>query len=342
MRILLIQTAFIGDVILATALLEKLHYHFPKAQLDLLVRKGNETLFDGHPFLNEVLIWDKKTDGAALGKYQNLWKLLKTIRRRCYSRVINLQRFGSTGFLTAFSGARATIGFDKNPFSKLFTHRIPHRIQPGVHEVNRNADLVQFFTDETVFRPKLYPPNRTLDYSRAVPYLCIAPTSVWSTKQFPESQWVAFVRALPPNLTVYLLGGPGDADACERIRQASSGELNLTIENLAGKLGLLESAALMRGAVLNYVNDSGPLHLCSAVNAPTCAVFCSTVPRFGFGPLADFSRIVEIGFLLYCRPCGLHGYKTCPEGHFRCALDIRVKQLLEVLEEREQRGEDRG
>ncbi|MCY7352490.1 MAG: glycosyltransferase family 9 protein [Cytophagaceae bacterium] len=327
MRILLIQTAFIGDAILATALLEKLHYHFPDAQLDLLVRKGNEMLFKGHPFLNNVLIWNKEK-----GKYRSLWTLLTTIRQRRYDRVINLQRYGSTGVLTAFSGAWETIGFDKNPFARFFTHRVVHRIQPGVHEVDRNTDLVRFFTDETVFRPRLYPPNRVPHQSTDGSYVCIAPTSVWFTKQFPESQWIAFINALPPNLTVYLLGGPGDVHACETIRQACIGQR--VVENRAGKLGLLESAALMRDAVLNYVNDSAPMHLCSAVNAPTCAVFCSTVPGFGYGPLADFARIVDIEEPLYCRPCGLHGHEACPEGHFRCALDIRIIQLLDVLKER--------
>jgi heptosyltransferase-2 len=333
MRILLIQTAFIGDAILATALLEKLHHHFPDAQLSLLVRRGNEELFAGHPFLHELLIWDKKR-----GKYRGLWQLLGLIRARRYDKVINLQRFGSTGFLTAFSGAKQTIGFDKNPFSRLFTHRVPHRIGPGVHEVDRNADLVRFFTDDTPFRPRLYPPR--LSFQPQTPYVCVAPTSVWATKQFPEDQWLELLRALPPNLTVYLLGGSGDSEACARlaigaaVRSRLDDALHHSVVNLTGTLSLPESAALMAGAVLNFVNDSAPLHLASAVNAPTCAVFCSTVPAFGFGPLADFSRVVEREEPLYCRPCGLHGHKKCPEGHFRCARDIRTAQLMAVLGER--------
>src|SRR5215467_2179438 len=111
-KFLVIQTAFIGDVVLATALLEKLHQHFPDAQIDMLVRKGNEALLAGHPFLHEVLIWDKKA-----GKYSSLLKLSREIRGRKYDKVINVQRFATTGFLTALSGAAQTIGFDKNPFS---------------------------------------------------------------------------------------------------------------------------------------------------------------------------------------------------------------------------------
>jgi heptosyltransferase-2 len=54
------------------------------------------------------------------------------------------------------------------------------------------------------------------------------------------------------------------------------------------------------------------------------AIFCSTVPYFGFGPLSDFSRVVETPEKLDCRPCGLHGYKACPQGHFKCAHTIPV------------------
>ena len=87
-KILIIQTAFIGDVVLATALLEKWHGFYPEDQIDFLVRKGNEGLLDNHPFLHEVLIWNKKEN-----KTKNLFQLLKKIRRTKYDKVINLQRF---------------------------------------------------------------------------------------------------------------------------------------------------------------------------------------------------------------------------------------------------------
>jgi heptosyltransferase-2 len=98
--------------------------------------------------------------------------------------------------------------------------------------------------------------------------------------------------------------------------------------NLAGSLSFLETAALMEKASMNYVNDSAPLHIASAMNAPVRAVFCSTVPRFGFYPVSDDARSIEISYPLYCRPCGLHGFKACPEGHFRCARDIDIQQML--------------
>src|SRR5580692_8430186 len=122
-KFLVIQTAFIGDVVLATALIEKLHAHFPEARIDLLVRKGNEALLAGHPFLHRVLVWDKQRS-----KLKNLYKMIRLIRREKYDKVINVQRFAATGVLTALSGAKETIGFDKNPLSRLFTYRMPHII----------------------------------------------------------------------------------------------------------------------------------------------------------------------------------------------------------------------
>lgn len=330
-RFLIIQTAFIGDVILATALLEQLHRLYPDARLDMLVRKGNEGLLVNHPFLNEVLIWHKQGT-----KYRDLARLLPIIRSRNYDAVLNLQRYGTMGLLTALSGAKRTVGFNKNPFSRFFTHRVEHRFEPGVHEVDRNTGLLKALginepTDGSV-RPKLYPSADDYDRVKAYqrqPYVCMAPMSVWFTKQYPPERWVELIQALSPTLTIYLLGAPTDKAACEAIQSQSGSDRRVV--NLAGQLSLLQSAALQQGAIMNYVNDSAPLHLCSAMNAPTTAIFCSTVPEFGFGPLADTSRVVQTPEPLDCKPCNLHGRKACPLGHFRCAWGIRVEDLTGEL-----------
>ncbi len=332
-RFLIIQTAFIGDAILATALLETLHRAYPHAQLDLLVRRGNESLFVGHPFLNRVLVWEKKT-----AKYRSLWQLLGQVRSARYDVVLNLQRFGATGLLTAFSGAKTTIGFTKNPFSWAFTHRVQHQVgQPnatgtGPHEVDRNNALLAPLNvpDTAPPRPRLYP--APADYLfvknwQSDAYVCVAPASVWFTKQYPVSGWVAVIDALPGHLRVYLLGAPADAAVCEAVRD---GVGRARVVSLAGQLTLLQSAALMQGATMNYVNDSAPLHLCSAMNAPTTAVFCSTIPAFGFGPLATQSRVAQTREALLCRPCNLHGKPACPLGHFRCAHGIDVADVVDT------------
>lgn len=336
-KILVIQTASIGDVILATALVEKLHRFYPDSSIDIMVKKGMETLFTGHPFINRLHLWDKSR------KYQSFFRLLLDVRKERFDLVVNVQRYALTGMLTAFSGAEITVGFDKNPFSPLFSKSIPHAIGQGIHEIHRNQRLIEELTDPEPEKPKLYPQKIT-DHGSRIPgidpdlhlpgighpasaiYYTISPASLWFTKQYPADKWSQLISKMPEEATIFLLGSLSDFKLCESIRDPGS-----RIINLAGKLTLLESAALMLGARMNFTNDSAPMHLASAVNAPVTVVYCSTIPGFGFGPLSDDSTIVEIREKLSCRPCGLHGRNKCPEGHFRCALDIATVDLVSSL-----------
>jgi len=327
-KILIIQTAFTGDVVLATALIEKIHRFYPSDQIDFLVRKGNESLLKGHPFLHDVLIWDKKND-----KLKNLFQLLKIIRRNKYDKVITLQRFASTGILTGFSGAKERIGFDKNPFRFLFTKKIDHHFKKGIHEVERNNKLIEDFTDDTFNKPKLYPTKENEEQISSytqTPFVCMMPASVWFTKQYSEEKWLDLIDHFPEKYTIYLLGGSSDVALCESIKEKS---INKKVQVLAGKLNFLSSAALMKSAKMNYSNDSAPLHFASATDAPITAIFCSTVPEFGFYPISEKSFIVQTDLKLDCKPCSLHGLKACPLGHFKCAHTIETEKLLQTLTE---------
>lgn len=325
-KILIIQTAFIGDVILATVLIEKLKQHYPKSKIDFLLRKGNESLLENHPLLNQTLIWNKKE-----GKYKTLIKTIKQIRKEHYDLVINVQRFMSSGIITAFSKAKYKVGFDKNPLSWTFDKKIKHEIKDDIHEIQRNLNLVTEFTDNQYIRPKLYPSEiqfQKVKKYQNQDYICIAPTSVWFTKQFPSEKWIKFIKKIPKDYQIFLLGSPSDDEACDLILKRSKIS---NIENLSGKLSLLESAALMKDAKMNYVNDSAPMHLASSMNASTTVIYCSTIPAFGFGPLSENKNIVEVQEKLDCRPCGLHGYKSCPKNHFNCAERIDTSELLKTL-----------
>jgi len=316
-RILLIQTAFLGDVILATPVLSELFRLFPDAEIDVLVKKGNESLLENHPAVHTIYTLDKK-----LGKRAAIRKLIAQFRTKHYDLVINLHRFGSSGWMAGRSGGKKRYGFKKNPFSFLYTKRFEHHIGDGTHEVTRNLSLIKEFGAEQLVRPSLYPSledEKSSEPYRTGSYLCMAPTSVWFTKQMPKEKWLELIASLPGK-RIYLLGGPDDAAYCDEIRKEAG---SLEVVNLAGQLSLLASAALMRDAQHNYVNDSGPMHLASAMNAPTTAFFCSTIPNFGFGPLAEGAVIREV-LGLDCRPCGLHGHRACPKGHFKCGLEIDV------------------
>jgi heptosyltransferase-2 len=330
-KFLVIQTAFTGDVILATSVVEKLHHFFPEATIDFLLRKGNEGLFDHHPFIHKIITWNKKEN-----KFSNLLKIISGTRKTKYDYVINLHRFASSGLVTDFSGAKEKIGFDKNPFSFLFTKKVKHEIGNGKHEIERNHELISDLTDSIPAKPKLYPSEKDLEAVdkirnlKSEKYVCIAPASVWFTKQFPKEKWAEMINILSDDLAVYLIGSKEDIFLCDAIKSEIRNRKSENVFNLAGQLSFLESAALMKEATMNYVNDSAPLHIASAMNAPVTAIFCSTVPSFGFGPLSDQSKIVETKIKLDCKPCGLHGYKACPLGHFKCAWTIEVKEIAEL------------
>jgi len=337
-RFLVIQTASIGDVILGTTVLESLHISFPEAMIDILIKDGNQGLFLDHPFVNESIIWEKSSK-----KYRNLFRIIRRIRKKKYDVVFNIQRFLSTGVVTWLSGAGTRVGFDKNPLSFTFDHKINHLILPGkkfVHEVDRNNSLLKELEISTTRIPKLYPSKK--DFERvnqyqSSEYICIAPASLWFTKQYPVEKWIEFIKEVPEQLRVYLLGSASDRHLCENIIE-ESGRSN--VASIAGDLTLLQTAALMSGSKMNYVNDSAPQHLASSVDAPVTTIYCSTIPAFGFGPLSRDSEVVETKETLNCRPCGLHGLNSCPEGHFRCAFNINRQQLLNRI--RNERGNNQS
>lgn len=318
-RFLIIQTAFIGDVILATPVVSELKRIYPASEIDVLVRKGNESLLANNATIASIYTLNKKE-----GKYAAILKLIRTFRAKKYDEVINLHRFSSTGLITVLSGARSKVGFDKNPLSRLYTLKIKHEIGNGKHEVQRNLACIRHHGAVALLRPEIFPAME--DFEAVFPYqaenyYCLSPASVWFTKQLPERKWVELGKKLVEQGKVYLNGGPADFDLCERLKnEIASGNCL----NLAGKFSFLQSAALFQKARMNYVNDSGPLHFCSAVNAPVTAFFCSTIPAFGFGPLSDQSVIIETEEKLSCKPCGLHGYKSCPEKHFLCGHSIKI------------------
>ena len=329
MRVLIIQTSSLGDVVLATSLAETLHGSFPEAGIDFLIKKGYESLFVGHPFIGKVMTWEKRKE-----KYRNLWGILKEIRQDGYDMVIDIHRHVSTGLLTVFSGAAERSGFNKNPMSFGFTHRLPHLISAkgeNEHEIVRNHRLIDHLVSCKPSLPRLYPSKEDEEFVKSWSegkYITISPASLWFTKQFPMHKWISFVDSLRDDTRVYLLGAGNDAAMCEEIIKQSK---NKRVTSLAGKLSFLQSAALMGKARMNFVNDSAPMHLASAMNAPVTAVFCSTVTGFGFGPLSDNSKVVETKEELQCRPCGLHGHKACPERHFKCAEGIEIGQLMERM-----------
>ncbi len=294
---------------LATGLVETLcHAGYV---VDILVRKGNESLFAEHPHLRRVLVYDKRAR-----KYADWWRLLREIRAERYDIVVNTHRFLMPGLWAALSGAPRRFGFRQNPLAFTFTHVADHDMVSGPHEVERNHQLLAPLGIARL-APKLHP--RESDYAIARgaqrPYVTVAPASIWYTKRYLPEYWATLIAKIPASVQVHLLGGRDDVALCREIAEASGRPCFVR----AGELPLLASAALMEGAQMNYVNDSSPLHITSAMNAPVTAFFLSTAPSLGYGPLSDIAVIRGPREPLACRPCGTTGKERCPLGHFKCS-----------------------
>ena len=334
--ILIIQTAFIGDTILASHFARAVKDQYPNAKIHFFLRKGNESVIQGLSSVEKVWVWDKQG-----GKTKNLIKLILGLREIRFDMVFNLHRHFNSGLVSALMKSPFKVGFQQTPLSFFYTHKvnhlIPHKSLSGVwHEVQRNLQLLQKALPSLVIgdNSKIYKPELPLmekHFTKVAPYISqdyfvIAPASVWFTKAWSEHKYRELTLELAKRGKVFFIGAPTDKELCDRIREGIS-----NTENLCGPLNLLDSAALMKNAKRVFVNDSAPLHLASCVNAKTTAIFCSTVQEFGYTPLADDSVVVDMGNSLSCRPCGLHGYKACPLDHFKCAEEIEVKRVLATI-----------
>lgn len=328
-KILIIQTAFIGDVILGTSFIRQVRNSFPDSEIHFLLRKGNQKITENNPLISKTIIWNKSQ------KWKSLFRCIKEVRQEKYDIVFNIQRFFNSGLITTLSGAKTKIGFDKNPMSLFFTHKIKHMIphttaDSYLHEVERNQQLISPIKEQnlTRTRPELFFTDAEKEKVEAIkkennsekPYIVMAPSSVWFTKQLQKKKWIELVKNLI-DYQIYCIGGPDDKEYIDSI---IPNQHHAT--NLCGKLSLTESAYLMQDAHKVMVNDSAPLHLASSVNAKTIAFFCSTVEEFGYGPLSENHSIISKK--LDCKPCGLHGKKDCPLGHFNCSEQVELNQVL--------------
>ncbi len=317
-------------MILALPLLQQLRKKYPQADIHFLVRKGNEILLKNHPAVNRVWTWDKSHH-----KQVSLYQLIRKLRNYRFDTVYNVHRFASSGLIMAFIKTDKKICFDKNPFSFLASVKVNHRIPDSeqgkiIHEVQRNLSLLEEKIIAPV-RPELYPGNDEYDavktYQSGSPYFVVAPASVWATKQWSVEKWKSLLWRLPSKFNVYIIGSKADTAIAKQLLDAHP-----QISNLCGKLNLLQTAALLEKAVRVFSNDSAATHLASGVNSPVTTIYCSTVPQFGFGPLSDQNKIVETDTKLDCRPCGLHGYSSCPEKHFSCALHIKARSVYTAID----------
>jgi heptosyltransferase-2 len=344
---LVVQTSFLGDVILTTPLIAELAR---RGDVDVVTTLPGAQILANNPGIRSTIVYEKRDGDRGLSGF------LRTVGRvrhtglygapppsagearrpdRGYDAAYLAQGSLRSAMLTVAAGVRSRVGFDTSSGRALYTTRV--RYNPSRHHAERLWWLAMSECADPPLpeqiRPRLFPGDderRVVDRMLADagitrPYVALAPGSAWATKRWPFYPELATLIA--EQFAVVIVGGNGDAEVADTILAQLPRGRGVSA---AGRLSLLASAELIGRAAALVGNDSAPQHLASAMGTPTVTVYGPTTSEFGFGPLAP--RSATIGATdLACRPCHRHGPARCPLGHWRCMREISSRQVHEVL-----------
>ncbi len=329
-RILVLQTGFLGDVILATALFEPLFS--AGYEVYALVRPEHKPLIEEDSLIAQVLVDDKR------GSRRGLLGMLNTareLRSYCFAAAISPHRSHRTSLMLALSGIPRRIGFNTSPFLRLFTDLVtPSR---GCHQLERNLSLLEPL-GISVSKPdmRLCVPEKASREASAIlsgargALVGVAPGSAWATKRWPPERFGQVLSHLRRSVefTAVILGDETEREIAAQVAHQWDGP---TID-LVGKTDLQTLCAVIQRLDLLICNDSAPVHIAGAYRIPTVAIFLATHPNFGFGPILQPFRIAQVEDLA-CRPCARHGGTRCPLGHFACAYRLEVQTVAAAAQE---------
>ncbi len=331
-KVLVIQTAFLGDVVLTLPLIQELKKLYPQCLIDVVViPKCAEILFN-HPDIHELVLFDKR--GKERG-VKGLLKLGNFLRSRNYDVALLPHRSFRSSILAVLANIPIRIGFNTGSGSWMYSQKVTyHKVR---HEVERNLTLLQPFgyTYQNKVLPSLYPSR---DDTGVVDQflkkhqlsdkklIAIAPGTVWNTKRWLPERFAELAQELITNgFTIVLVGGKEDNELAQQIMSMVS---SINIFSAVGVLSILQSGELIRRCLVLVTNDSAPLHLAVSMRTPVVAIFGATIPQFGFAPIGDHDVVIETSGLT-CRPCSIHGGNTCPIKTFDCMKLIQSGSVLE-------------
>jgi heptosyltransferase II len=330
-HILIIQTAFIGDVIMSTPLVQAICDEWPDAEVDILTRPESAILFSRHPRIRRIYTLDKS---GHKNKYESFSDRVRELRPNDYALAFSIQSSLTSSLLMLFCRIKIRVGFYRQKFINV-------KVRPpkGLHVRKRYLMLINPFTDKTYSdETHLYLNPDDRDKAETIigkvkagdkKIIGFAPGSVRETKKWPASYWTELMILLKDKgFHIVFVGSPSERSLCDSIIRATG----LQAYNASGKLNLPESAALIHKLDLLVCNDSAPLHIGNAVNTPVFAFFGPTVKAFGCYPYREHDKILEID--LSCRPCGKHGHDRCPLRHFKCMTEQLPNQIATQIFER--------
>jgi heptosyltransferase II len=334
-KILIIQTAFIGDAILTLPLIQALKKSFPQSSIDVLVIPRAAELFAHHPAISSIIQYDKRGSDKGL---KGLRRMRSILRIRKYDLIIVPHRSLRSAILAWVSKPTAAIGFDRSAGRWLFKYIV--RYNSSLHEIERNLSLLEPLKLPPLEPelPRLFHSNHDVQIVDAMlrdyglnsygKMVAVAPGTVWNTKRWPAERFAALCEQVASdNIAVILVGGREDEALCNEIRDFAHVKNVFTV---AGKLSLLQSGELIRRCKVLLSNDSAPMHIAVAMGTPVVAIFGATVPEFGFAPRGPRDVVIETKGLK-CRPCSIHGGKTCPIKTFECMFSITTEVVVEIL-----------
>ena len=322
-------------MILTTPLIERLAR---EGAVHVVATPANAAVLANHPAVASVIVYDKRHADAGLAGLRRV-----AARLRATGSTIAYMAQGSwrTAALARLAGIESA-GFDTSAGRWLYSRRVTYR--KDWHHAQRLWALASDPRDASVpapgqLRPSLNPGASDDAQVTALlaaagveagdPLIALAPGSVWATKRWPSYDALAsaLVSRLP-DYRVVVIGAGGDAPLAAAISAAVHQRGGRPVIDATGQLSLLGSAALLSRCAVLATNDSAPLHLASAMNTPTVALFGPTVPAMGFGPLAERHAVLGRDELT-CRPCSAHGGQACPLGHWKCMRDLEPGMVAE-------------
>jgi len=333
MKNLYIQTAFLGDLLLALPVLRQIRYWDSKSSLTVLCRKGYGSLLEKLEVCDEVVELDK---GDKL-------KARKILQKDNYKTIFCAHQSWSTHQLVKALKADIKIGyrrfwnkgyFDRRvkrclvwpevirqmqllePMDQSLTLKLEAFSQdplglPAWSQMKNNSSVFRDSDIQSLLQKKVGTQKLTH------PLVCLAPGSVWPTKRWTKSGFMQVGLALNrKGYQVALLGASNERSLCEELHNEIPNSLML-----AGHLNIFESLMILSRAKGLICNDSGAMHLASLLNLPTLALFGPTVQELGYKPWNPNAQVIERKGLL-CRPCGQHGAINCPIGTHICMSGI--------------------
>jgi heptosyltransferase-2 len=329
-KILIIRFSSLGDLVLLTSLLQAVRDGIPDAEIHLLCKERYAGLFAGDDRVNRLFT-------LGTGGPLELFGLIFRLRSERYDAVLDAHNVFRSNLIYRIVHAPRKIQIRKEHFKKALLIARKRNLYDSVSGLTERylACAREFGIEAPEPPPRIVIPPAAEAQAAAVldgaglanrPLIAVAPGARWETKRYPEEGFRAIVSGLPDGgFGIAMVGNEDDAEMISRIIDGC----HRTAVNLAGRLTILETAAVLQRAEVTVTNDSAPLHISEAVGTPVVALFGPTVREFGYYPrlAASIALETEIG----CRPCSRNGAKPCPEGTKQCLTAIQPETILEAV-----------